>query len=401
MQTFQYNSVDKNGVSVRGKLAAVNEVDLELRLQRMGLDLITARKVNEPMQLGRRGSITRQDLITFCFHMEQLSRAGIPLLEGLADLRDSIEQPRFREILSAVLEEVEGGKTLSQAMHSHPAAFDNVFVSLIKAGEQSGTMTEVFENLATTLKWQDELVAQTKRLLMYPALVFVVVGGVIVFLMMYLVPQLVSFLKNMGQELPFQTKALIFVSGVFVNYWYLVFGLPILAAVTAAVVIRRSPRARYRWDYLKLHIPFVGPILQKIILARFANFFALMYQSGITILDALKTSEEIVVNRVISDGLARAGQQISAGDSVAESFENLGMFPPLVVRMLRVGEATGALDTALLNVTYFYNREVKESVEKLLKMLEPALTVILGLVLAVIMFSVLTPIYDILGKMKY
>jgi type IV pilus assembly protein PilC len=224
---------------------------------------------------------------------------------------------------------------------------------------------------------------------------------VIVFLMMYLVPQLVSFLKNMGQELPFQTKALIFISGVFVNYWYLVFGLPILAAVAATLVIRQSARARYRWDYFKLRIPFVGPILQKIILARFANFFALMYQSGITILDALKTSEEIVVNRVIADGLARAGQQISAGDSVAESFENIGMFPPLVVRMLRVGEATGALDTALLNVTYFYNREVKESVEKLLKMLEPALTVMLGLVLAVIMFSVLTPIYDILGKMKF
>lgn len=400
MQTFQYNAVDKNGSPARGKVAAVNEVDLELRLQRMGLDLITARKVNEPMQLGR-GSITRQDLITFCFHMEQLSRAGIPLLEGLADLRDSLEQPRFREILSAILEDMEGGKTLSQAMNSHPAAFDNVFVSLIKAGEQSGTMTEVFENLATTLKWQDELVAQTKRLLMYPSLVFVVVGGVIVFLMMYLVPQLVSFLKNMGQELPFQTRALIFVSGVFVNYWYLVFGLPLAAMAVLAIVIRQSSRARYWWDYAKLRIPFIGPILQKIILARFANFFALMYQSGITILDALKTSEEIVVNRVIADGLARAGQQISAGDSVAESFENLGMFPPLVVRMLRVGEATGALDTALLNVTYFYNREVKESVEKLLKMLEPALTVILGLVLAVIMFSVLTPIYDILGKMKF
>lgn len=400
MLTYQYNAVDKNGGSVRGKLVAANEVDLELRLQHMGLDLITARKVNEPMHLGR-GSITRQDLITFCFHMEQLSRAGIPLLEGLADLRDSTEQPRFREILSAILEEVEGGRTLSQAMANHPAAFDNVFVGLIKAGEQSGTMTEVFENLATTLKWQDELVAQTKRLLMYPALVFVVVGGVIVFLMMYLVPQLVSFLKNMGQELPFQTKALIFVSGVFVNYWYLVFGVPILATTAMAVAIHQSERVHYHWDYFKLHIPFVGPILQKIMLARFANFFALMYRSGISILDAMKTSEEIVANRVIADALARAGQQISAGDSVAESFENLGMFPPLVVRMLRVGEATGALDTALLNVTYFYNREVKESVEKLLKMLEPALTVMLGVVLAIIMFSVLTPIYDILGKMKF
>ncbi|MBZ0104298.1 MAG: type II secretion system F family protein [Sulfuricella denitrificans] len=400
MLTYQYSAVDKNGGPARGKLAAVNEVDLELRLQRMGLDLITARKVSQPLHVGG-GNITRQDLITFCFHMEQLSRAGIPILEGLADLRDSIEQPRFREVLSGILEDMDGGKTLAQAMAGYPVAFDSLFVSLIKAGEQSGTMTQVFESLATTLKWQDELVAQTKRLLMYPAMVFVVVGGVIVFLMMYLVPQLVSFLKNMGQALPFQTRALIFLSDVFVNYWYLVFGVPLAALALVTVMIHKNPRARYWWDYSKLRIPFVGPILQKIILARFANFFALMYQSGITILDAMKTSEDIVDNRVIADGLARAGQQISAGDSVADSFENLGMFPPLVVRMLRVGEATGALDTALLNVTYFYNREVKESVEKLLKMLEPALTVILGLVLAVIMFSVLTPIYDILGKMKF
>lgn len=400
MLIYQYRAVDKNGAPARGKLAAINEVDLEFRLQHMGLDLITARKVSQPLQTGR-GSVTRQDLISFCFHMEQLSHAGIPILQGLADLRDSLEQPRFREILSGILEDMGGGKTLSQAMAGYPAAFDNLFVSLIKAGEQSGSMAEVFENLATTLKWQDELVAQTKRLLIYPALVFVVVGGVIVFLMMYLVPQMVSFLKNMGQALPFQTKALIFVSDVFVHYWPLVFGLPLAAAATATAVIHQSARAQYWWDYFKLHIPFVGPILQKIIMARFANFFALMYQSGITVLDAMKTSEEIVANRVVADGLARAGQQISAGVGVAESFENLGMFPPLVVRMLRVGEATGSLDTALLNVTYFYNREVKESVEKLLKMLEPALTVLLGMVMAAIMFSVLTPIYDILGKLKF
>ena len=400
MPAFQYTAVDKAGRAARGKLAAVNEVDLELRLQRMGLDLITLRKVERPLSLGG-GSVTRQDLINFCFHMEQLSRAGIPMLEGLADLRDSIEHPRFREVLSGILEDMQGGKTLSQAMAGHGAAFDKLFVSLNKAGEQSGTMAEVFQNLASTLKWQDELVAQTKRLLVYPALVLVVVSGVIVFLMMYLVPQLVSFLKNMRQALPPQTRLLIFLSDVFVHYWPVLLSLPLAAATAGAVLVRRSPRARYRWDDLKLHLPFVGPILQKIILARFANFFALMYQSGITILDAMKTSEEIVVNRVVADALGRAGQQISAGDSVADSFDNLGMFPPLVVRMLRVGEATGALDTALLNVTYFYNREVKESVEKLLKLLEPALTVMLGLVLAAIMFSVLTPIYDILGKMKF
>ncbi|MDP2828510.1 MAG: type II secretion system F family protein [Sulfuricellaceae bacterium] len=400
MLSFQYTAIDKDGNQARGKLSAVNEVDLELRLQRMGMDLITASKLGQSRHLGGM-AVTRQDLITFCFHMEQLSRAGIPVLEGLTDLRDSIEQPRFREVLSAMLEDMEGGKTLSQAMAEHPAVFDSLFVSLIRAGEQSGMMTEVFQNLATTYRWQDELVAQTRRLLMYPAMVFVVVGAVIVFLMMYLVPQLVSFLKNMGQALPLQTRVLIFVSDVFVHYWPLVFGLPIALVVAAMVAIQKSDGARYAWDGMKLRLPFVGPILKKIILARFANFFALMYQSGITVLDAMKTSEGIVVNRVIADGLARAGQQIAAGDSVAGSFETTGIFPPLVIRMLRVGEATGGLDTALLNVTYFYNREVKESTEKLLKMLEPALTVGLGIVLAIIMFSVLTPIYDILGKMKF
>jgi type IV pilus assembly protein PilC len=141
--------------------------------------------------------------------------------------------------------------------------------------------------------------------------------------------------------------------------------------------------------------------LQKILLARFANFFALMYRSGITVLDAIRTSEDIVNNGYVADGLRRAGQQINSGENLSEAFQNLGMFPPLVVRMLRVGENTGALDTALMNVTYFYNRDVKESVDKALKLLEPMLTLFLGIILALILFSVLTPVYDILGQLKF
>jgi type IV pilus assembly protein PilC len=144
----------------------------------------------------------------------------------------------------------------------------------------------------------------------------------------------------------------------------------------------------------------VGTILQKIILARFASFFALMYESGITVLDALRTSEEIVGNRYIADGVVRAGQQISAGATLTECFHNLGIFPPLVIRMLRVGESTGALDSALRNVNYFYTRDVRESVDKALKLLEPMITLGLGVILAVIMWSVLSPVYDVLGKLK-
>jgi len=401
MPAFQYKAIDKLGRPARGKLEAINEVDLELRLKRMGLDLITFRNVRGGGAAFAHGSVTRRDLISFCFDLEQISRAGIPLIEGLRDLRNGTDNPRFREILSSVLEDIEGGKMLSQGLAGFPQVFSPVFVSLIRAGEQAGRLTEVFESMAKALKWQDELVSQTRKLLIYPAVVSVVVLAVVVFLLVYLVPQVTSLLKTMGLELPLQTRILIALSGFMVNYWFVCLLIPVLAIAAAVFLVRTNPKAAYYFDYLKLRMPLLGPILQKIILARFANFFALMYQSGITILDAMKSSEDIVGNRVISDGLQRAGQQINAGESLSEAFQNLGLFPPLVIRMMRVGESTGALDSALLNINYFYERDVRESIDKALKLLEPALTLVLGGILALILFSVLTPIYDILGKIKF
>ncbi len=401
MPTFKYKAVDKTGKPVRGGLEAVNEADLELRLRRMNLDLITCKTVDRQFSRMSGGKITRQDLINFCFDIEQMSRSGIPMLDGLRDLRGSIDSPRFREVLTAMIEDMEGGKMLSQCMSSHPETFDKVFVSLVGAGEQTGRLPEVFQSLGESLKWQDELASQTTRLLIYPAMVMLVVLAVVVFLLVYLVPQVTGLLKTMGIALPIQTKILIGASNFILEWWPLVFGLPIAAGITATAAIARSPRIQYLWDNAKLKLPVVGTILQKIILARFANFFALMYESGITVLEAMRTSEDIVGNRVIADGLQRAGQQISAGASLTECFHNLGIFPPLVIRMLRVGESTGALDVALRNVNYFYTRDVRESVDKALKLLEPSITLGLGMVLALIMWSVLSPVYDVLSNIKF
>lgn len=401
MPTYEYKAIDRAGRPARGGLEAVNEVDLELRLRRMGLDLITYKQIERQTGGFRSGKITRQDLINFCFDMEQMYRSGIPIMEGLRDLRDSSDNPRFREVLTSMTEDMEGGRVLSQCTAAHPDVFDNVFTSLLRAGEQSGRIAEVFENLAASLRWQDELASQTKRLLIYPAMVLVVVLAVVVFLLIYLVPQVTSLLKTMGIALPMQTRALIFASNAVIDYWPFLFGVPVASAVAFVLLTRRNPKAAYLWDHAKLRLPVLGPILQKIILARFSNFFALMYQSGITVLDALKTSEDIVGNRVMADALMRAGQQINAGETLTETFQNLGIFPPLVIRMLRVGEATGAIDVALRNVNYFYTRDVREAVDKALKLLEPTLTLGLGVLLAFIMWSVLSPVYDILGKMKF
>lgn len=396
---FLYRAVDKTGRPTRGSVDAANEVDLELRLKKIGLDLLTYR-IRRSSNLFARGSrVNREELITFFFQLEQMTRAGIPLFEGLTDLRDSTDHIHLKEIAAALREDLEGGRLLSQALAAHPNVFNPVMINLVKAGEQTGRLPEVFEKLVSTLKWQNEVARKTARLLIYPAVVLVVIMAVVVFLMLYLVPQLASFLKSLGQELPTQTKILIYLSEAFVHYWYLILLLPVLIGVAFVIALRRSARLRYAYDYAMLRIPVAGNVLEKIVLARFAHFFALMYQSGIAILDALNVSEQLVANRAVSDALRRAAQQINAGESLSESFRNVGLFPPLIIRMLRVGETTGALDTALYNVSYFYTREVEDLTERALKLLEPALTLILGTVLALVIFAVLTPIYDLLTQL--
>jgi type IV pilus assembly protein PilC len=398
MSLYAYKAMDPGGRMIFGRMDAINPVDLEMRLKRMELDLVTGDPVKQGSLGGTR--ITRRELITFCFHLEQLSRAGVPIIESLTDLRDSLDNPRFREVLADIIESVEGGKTLSQALGGHITVFDSVFISLIRAGEETGNLTNVLHDLCESLKWQDELTAQTKKLIMYPGFL----GGILVlvttFMMIYLVPKMVGFIQNMGQQMPFHTRMLIATSDFFVHYWYIVFGLPIIAAVFVFLSIKSSPLARRRFDAVKLGIPWIGEIYKKIILSRFAGVFAMMYASGISVLDSIRTTQEIVGNIVIREGLERVEEMISDGQNITIAFQNVGLFPPLVIRMLRVGENTGSLDTALANVSYFYNRDVRESIARVQAMIEPAMTMLVGVILGWVMISVLGPIYDTITKLK-
>lgn len=401
MPLFTYKAVDAQGKNILGRVEAANLFDLEQRLSRMGLDLIAGAPSAQKARLMGGSRISRQDLINFCFHLEQLSSAGVPVVEGLVDLRESVENPRFREVVSGLVESIEGGKNLSSALAEFPEVFSKVFVSLVRSGEQTGKLPEVLKSLTESLKWEDELAAQTRKLAMYPAFVGGIVVLVTLFLMIYLVPQMTGFIRNMGQEIPLQTRILIAVSNFLVNYWWVVIAVPVIAFFGLRMAMRNNPAVAYAIDHYKLTLPLVGPILRKIILSRFAASFAMMYSSGITVLDAIRSCEEIVGNRPLQNALRIAGQQIADGKNMTAAFTDLGLFPPLVIRMMRIGENTGALDTALLNVSYFYNREVREAIGKLQAMIEPALTVVLGLILGWVMLSVLGPVYDAISKMKF
>ena len=400
MPLFTYKAVDTRGKAILGQIDAINVVDLEMRLKRMGLDLVRGGPARQGSGMFRGGTVKRAELINFCFHMEQLIGAGVPLVESLIDLRDSIENVRFREVISGALEGIQGGLRLSQALAQYPEIFNSVFTSLIRAGEDTGKLPEVLRSLIENMKWEDELAEHMKKLVMYPAFVGSIVVMVTLFLMVYLVPQMVGFIRNMGQQIPLQTRILIEVSAFFVAYWWAVVAAPFIIFYAVKLAAQANPLFRYQLDRFKLALPVAGEIMRKIILSRFASIFALMYSSGITILDAIRSSEEIAGNLVIQEGLKLAGQQIGEGKNVTAAFQEIGLFPPLVVRMLRVGESTGALDKALLNVSYFYNREVRESIGKIQVMIEPALTVVLGAVLGWVMLSVLGPIYDVISKIK-
>ena len=401
MGLYTYKSIDKRGRSQSGKLEAANEADLENRLSRMGMDLIKCKFIKEKKSAIGRSGIKRMDLINFCFHMEQLTRSGVPILDGLVDLRDSVENARFRVIIAQLIEDIENGKKLSEALSEHPKAFDEMFCNLIGAGEESGRLPEVFLSLNGMIKWQDELISSTKKLLIFPAFVGTAIFGVIGFLMIYLVPQLVSFIETLGQELPFHTKMLIATSDFLVKFWYLFTILPFVLIMIVRALAAVNRDVRYQVDAFKLRIWQIGPVLKKIILSRFANFFAMLYSAGIPVLKCIEITERIAGNEAVRNALSKAREDIEEGKGVAASFHDTGLFPPLVVRMIRIGETTGELDKALANVSYFYDRDIQESIENVQAMIQPAMTLFLGSLLGWVMLSVMGPVYDSIGNMQF
>lgn len=397
MALWAYRAVDAEGKVNTGNLDAVNAIDLELRLKRLGLDLLTFESARKSVA-ARTRRVSREELITFCFHLAQLLKAGVNIIEALTDLRDSMENPGFKQVVASILEDIEGGQKLSEALGNHPYIFDGVFVSLIAAGEKSGQLTEVLDELTENIKWQDEMASQAKKALVYPAIVLVVVIGVLFVLMTVLVPQLAQAFKTLVPKLPRETEFLVAISAFFVRWWYLLLGIPIVVGVASFVLSRTDERTRRYFDQLSLRLPLLGAIRQKIILARFSTFFAMLYRAGISVLECIAICEKIMGNRVMEEGLQRVGRSISEGQGITAAFTATKLFPPLVLRMLRVGESTGGLDTALLNVSYFYNRQVRESISRMQQLLGPATTVFLGILIAGILYAVFLPIYDVIGK---
>lgn len=399
MSLYTYRAMDPDGRIIRGQMESHSLADLETRLQRLNLDLIHGRAARHRW-LWRRPQVPRRELINLCVQLEQLLNAGVPVTDSLADLASAIHPPRLRQVVTELVSAIEGGASLSQALAQHPDVFDAVFCNLIRAGEYSGRLPEVLHSLGEALKRDDELAAYARRMAIYPAIVGLLVLAALSVALIYVVPELARLFKTAGLPLPWQTRTLIALSEGFTHYGPLL----LVAAGGLALGLHRAlrrPTVRLRYDAALLRVPVLGALRSKIAMARFSSLFAMMYASGITVLDALRAAEEVVGNAALQAGLRQAGRSIEEGRTVSEAFAAVSHFPPLVTRMLRVGERTGGLDRALANVGYFYDRDVREAIERLQAGIEPTLTLILGGLLLAVMSAVLTPVYDIVTRLRF
>lgn len=398
MPRYRYRAINEGGNIVKGEVTALHDADLRAQLTASGLSLLRFTTTRSGGM--RQASLPTRELINLLFHMQMLLRAGVPLIGALQDLRDGADSLELRQVAASLIDRIQNGSSLADAMAADPGIFSDVMVHLVRSGEVTGQLSEVLGDLVRSLKWQSELASQTKKLLMYPAFVTITITGVVVFLMVYLVPQLVGFIRNMGQEVPLQTRMLIWLSSAFVNYWWLILPTPVALILGVAAAARANVQFRFKLHQAMLAIPVVGPVIKKIILARMTDSFALMYRTGIPVIEALSYCEKITTNLPVQQALIRTRERIANGTSISDAFAAESLFPSLVVRMLRVGESTGALDEALANVSYFFTRDIEESIERVQALIEPVLTVVLGLILGWIMLAVLGPIYDTISKIR-
>lgn len=397
MTLYRYRAVNASGNIEKGESDALNEQDLSAQLQKIGLDLIRAQTANNSVILHK---LARRDLIDFLFQVEMLLRAGVPVQSILADLRDSTEVPKIKILCTNLYEKIDSGSSLSEALSANPGIFPELVVNLVRAGEATGQLPEVLGEIVESLKWQDELLAKTRQLLTYPAFVTLVVSSVVVFLMTYLVPQIVGFVANMGGDIPLQTKLLIRVSDAFVNYGWIIIPSPVIIFILLLLLAKTNDRVQRMLHAAQLRLPYVGPIIKKIILARAGNTLALTYRTGIPVLNGLVYCSNVTGNLIVKEAIDHARTDIANGAPISQGFADQKLFPALVIRMIRIGEETGDLAGALKNISYFYNRDINDSIARVQALIEPFLTIVLGIILGWIMMAVLGPIYDTIAKLK-
>lgn len=407
---FKFEARDATGKVVKGAVTATSQSEAIAEVRKRNL---TPLEVNKSGGLGglfskskggkkgmaKKSSARKGELEVFTRQLATMLGAGIPMLEALEILADQAESPGFAFCLDKVVESIRNGSDLSQAMEPHKKVFSHIYVSMIRAGEVSGQIDIILQRLAEYLEAAAHLRNEIKSAMTYPVISLVLVTGIASFLMIGIVPSFKPVFESLEVELPQLTVVIMDIAFFMKDYWYLIFG-GIGALIFGAGAAAKTVRGEYIKDAIMLRIPVFGILFKKVALSRFARTFSTLIKSGVPILGAMEIVSDTAGNKVISGIVDRARDSVRNGDSLSEPFMNTKVFPPMVVKMMAIGERSGALDALLEKIAEFYDQQVEAEVKGLTAMIEPIMIAVMGIIVGGIVLAVFLPIFKLQEKLS-
>ncbi|HEX7464187.1 MAG TPA: type II secretion system F family protein [Actinomycetota bacterium] len=401
-QTYQYRVRDRAGNLVTGELVGDSEGLVLTKLREMGYMPLDVKRARSGLKMEinlRPGRVKMKDLAVFSRQFATMVNSGLPILRALAILAEQTENKELQKVLTQVRLDVEQGSSLSGAMSKHPKAFSDLYVSMIRSGETGGVLDNVLIRLADNMENDVELRRTIKSAMTYPVVVLCMVGGILVAMLLFVVPQFESIYGSLGGTLPLPTRILLGVSRAITTYWWLL----LLISVGIWFAFRRykkTPSGRLLVDTTKIKMPVFGPLFHKTAIARFSSTLGMLLRSGVPILQALDIVTDTVNNKVISKAVNDVQGSVREGESIAHPLSKHAVFPPMVVQMLAVGEETGAVDTMLDKVSEFYNSEVKASVDALTSLIEPLMVAVVGGCVGAAVIALYLPMFNVINLVK-
>lgn len=406
MPKFKYTAIDKAGKQTSGKIDATNEEQARVKLTNKGLmisqmtELASAPAGGKGLSLNFGKIIDHEGLTVFTRQLATLLQAGLPLLKALHILRNQEQNPRFKQVISEVCDQVESGNTLSDAFGQHPKVFDRLFVNMIRAGEAGGVLDTVLDRLAKFSEKSLKIQKKVKSAMVYPSVVVTVALGIVYLLMVKVVPSFQQMIMGQkGMSMPWLTAQVIRASNILTEYWY------VLPLVIAAIYVGMkswlsTPAGKRVFDTLVFKLPKLGPFVRIVAVSRFARTFGTLMSSGVPILQAVTITKDTLSNVVIAGALEKVHDRVKEGEPLSVPLEQTGVFPPMVVSMIQVGEETGQLPEMLNRVADTYDEEVDNTVTALTSIIEPILIVFLAVVVGTIVIAMFQPLIGLIQNMS-
>lgn len=400
MSTFQYTAKDKTGRTVTGTLEGNTEPDVIEILHRKELIIVALQEVKasqkkrQERSSGYGGAVKLDDLVVFSRQLATLIDAGIPLVHSLGILIEQIDSKGLKDVVSVVRNDIQAGMSFCDALGKHPKIFSELFVNMTRAGETSGMLNEVLDRLASYLENISALTRKIRSSLVYPAVVITMAIIITAVLLLKVVPTFKSIFEMLGGDLPLPTVVLITVSDLLRQFFLIVMAALILAIFLFKKYIN-TPRGRYRFDGLVLKAPVIGPLLRKVAIAKFARTFATLVKSGVAILNALEIVSKTSGNKVIEEAVMNCNKSVRDGEPISRPLAKSGVFPPMVCRMINVGEQTGQLEQMLGKIADFYDDQVNAATAALTSLIEPLVIAFLGIVVGGIVIALFLPVFKI------